>query len=145
MSVPNPASTIVTKATEADIPALAEINTYSYIPEAICPFFFSDWPNPAPFISYFTMRAVNNFKDPDTETYKIVDEATNEILGFVCMGVSEGKERHIGPSNPGGNFEPPAGFNIEFGMNTAKGLSELEGCMKGTEHFGRFKFPDVEI
>lgn len=91
------------------------------------------------------MRAVNNFKDPDTETYKIVDEATNEILGFVCMGVSEGKERHIGPSNPGGNFEPPAGFNIEFGMNTAKGLSELEGCMKGTEHFGQFKFPDVEI
>jgi len=43
----------VTKSVEADIPALAEINTHSYLPEAIMPFFFSSWPNPAPFVSYF--------------------------------------------------------------------------------------------
>jgi hypothetical protein len=103
---------------EADIPALAEINTHSYLPEAIMPFFFSSWPNPAPFVSYFTARAQHNFKDPNTEVYKIVDEQSNEILGFVCMAISDGNRAHVSSSNPGGDFDVPAGMNMEFGMAT---------------------------
>ena len=84
------------------------------------------------------MRALNNLKDPTTEIYKIVDTETSEILGFACMSISDGKGAYGVPSNPGGNFEPPAGFNIEFGMKTATGLAKIEECMKGQKHMGRF-------
>jgi len=106
----------VTKSVEANIPALAEINAHSYLPEAIMPFFFSSWPNPAPFVLYFTARAQHNFKDPNAEVYKIVDEQSNEILEFVCMATSDGNRAHVSSSNPRGDFDVPAGMNLEFRM-----------------------------
>jgi hypothetical protein len=126
----------VAKAVEADIPALAEINALSYLPEAICPFFFSGWPNPAPFISYCTSRAEKNFKDPSTEIYKVFDTQSSEILGFVCMSVSDGNKAHGGSANP---ENPPAGFNLEFGMYSAKKMATLGECVKGMKHFSEFE------
>lgn len=133
----------VVKAVEADISVLAEINTAAYLPQTFLAFFLADWPNPAPFLSFFTARIIHSLNDPNTEVYKIVDSGSNDILGFICMGLSEGNQAHHGGSNPGGDFEPPAGlgFNFEFGMACGKGLAPLEECVQGTKHFGRFSAP----
>lgn len=129
----------IAKATEADIPALAEINTTAYLPQPFLAFFFPDWPNVAPVLSFFTARIIHSLKDPSTEVYKIVDSGSNDILGFICMSLSEGNQSHHGGSNPAGDFEPPPGigFNFEFAKACGEGLAPLEECVKDKKHFGR--------
>ncbi|KAH8598222.1 acyl-CoA N-acyltransferase [Bisporella sp. PMI_857] len=129
-------SFMIEDATEADIPSLGIISALCYLPEPICVFFFRDWPDPAPLISYFTLRITSKLADPHTRIIKISDTSSKEVLGFVSLTfTSEDLEKEEEATNPGGNFVPPPGFNIDFAAHAMNKLKKLDNLMRGKPHY----------
>jgi hypothetical protein len=67
----------------------------------------------------------------------VTDTTSNEILVFVCL-IHRYKDTEPPNNivNPGGNFDPGPGFDLEFGPHVMGELQKLEDAMNGTEHFG---------
>jgi len=122
------------EAVKADITALAEINTICYIPQAISAFFFSDWPDITSAKSYFVERVAEKFRDQKTQVIKLTNTESGEIIGFVCLSLSENEDLGFDIENPGGNFDPAIDINLEFAKAVSGKLDELEDLFKGTKH-----------
>jgi hypothetical protein len=128
------------EADETDIPALANISALSYVHETFNAFFFTDWPNQDAYKAYFLARVTQTVQDPLTKVFKVVDLASTEIMGFVCLTLSGGDTSHTKPTNPGGNFVPPPGFNLVFAAAVMSATAKLEDLFKGHKHYCLFPF-----
>ena len=135
MSASQPPNVILSLAEEADLQRLGEINALAYLPETIMAFFFPAWPDIQVLLPFFDARIREKFFTPKCQTFKVTDTVSNEIIAFVCLiHTDHDVEPQKTTENPGGNFVPPPGFNIEFGGFVIGELQKLEDIMKGTEH-----------
>lgn len=124
-------SLVLTEATEADLPDLAEMNREAYLPETIAMFFFQDWPNKPATLAFHLERVTEKLHSPTAEVMKATDNATGELVGFVCLEtvvkVPEGSSNSGGVSgsmNP--HSKPPQGIDLGFGVPLLRQLHRLE-------------------
>jgi len=136
-----PDSVILAQATEEDIQACAEVVTQSYLPEAICPFLFTDWPNSTAAFSFFYERLQKKILDPNSEIFKLTSAASGQVVGCVCMTLSTGEEvEGRNPIDLDSSAGPPSGINLEFAARTVVKLDKIEKLMAGKKHYSLFPY-----
>jgi hypothetical protein len=134
--IPLPDSVILAQATEEDVQACAEVVTQAYLLEAICPFFFTDWPNSTAMFPFFHERLQKKFLDPNSEIFKLTSTASGQVVGCVCMTLSTGDEvEGRNPIDLDSSAGPPSGINLEFAARTMVKLDRIEKLMTGKKHY----------
>ena len=129
------------RADATDLPVLAEINRLAYLPETIAQFAFTNWPDEANMLDFFTARVKDRLHDPDTQVFKAVEAATGRIAGFMCWTLEPENEGKPGSGVPvptptsNAAQQMPAGLNMEFIMTTGAEIETLRNHMKGTTHY----------
>ena len=134
----SPSEYVVSRATAEDTARLIEIVSTSYSSEAICRFYFNDWPS-LPLISkYFQARVEVKIADPDSVTYKVTNTTTNEILGTLCVTLrSEVRHDQELQSAPGARFTPMPGVNMDLVKQLVRDAASLEEVVAGKKHLGK--------
>ena len=128
----------ITRATISDLPVLADINRLAYLPETTAQFAFTNWPDEADMLEFFTGRVHERLNDADTQVFKAVEIATGKILGFVCWTLERGNEglqlQGFGEA-AASHQSPPPFLNMKFIMASGADIESLKSLMKGSRHY----------
>ncbi|KAF1987931.1 acyl-CoA N-acyltransferase, partial [Aulographum hederae CBS 113979] len=138
-------------ATLSDLPAIANLVHASKQHLPINHVLFKDWPNEAGQKPIYTAAVEGAFKNPDVESFKVVDDASGEVVGeFVLSRKKPGLKGNAdadadagGTKGEGGDgtgggvggVQAPDGMVPELYHLIVKRCANLANVMKDTDHF----------
>ncbi|KAF4626815.1 hypothetical protein G7Y89_g11342 [Cudoniella acicularis] len=129
----------------SDLPKHASLLLSSKLALSINRLLFKNWPNEPFQLANYTKAAESGFNDKDSETWKVIDDGTEEIVGHFVLsrkrgedvGVGEGKEgeEEKGEGEKGKkDIKVPEGFNEEVFKAVVK-LAPKMDTLIGVDHF----------
>ncbi|KAL1631531.1 hypothetical protein SLS54_000292 [Diplodia seriata] len=104
------------------------------LPLAINRFLYEDWPNEAAQSAQCTRTIETAFRNPSSEMFKVVDDATREIVAHLVVSYKlpadeDDKEQQ----------KVPEGMVPDIFHRVIKATAQLREAVEGIEHLGRFR------
>jgi hypothetical protein len=130
----------ITKVTADDLPMIGKYLTDSKLPLVINRLLFKDWPNHATQLAHYSRAVEGGFKNPDNETFKVVEGDTGEAVAhFVLTHIFPSKDKSEGRAQ--GTVEAPEYLVPEIVQLVEDSVAEINKEMKGREYLGTCQFP----
>ncbi|RDW62086.1 hypothetical protein BP6252_11519 [Coleophoma cylindrospora] len=130
--------------TAEDLPTLAAFVYTSKQQLTINRVLWKDWPNEAAQRANYTNAVEGAFKDPLSETFKVVDDESGEILGHVVLSRKVpvgGDVKNTGTDDEGEGSQDekvPKGLNLEVAGEVGEAVKEIDKEFLGEDRFGLY-------
>lgn len=129
------------RATEADLPRLAELHRLAYMHDLAAMCAFTNWPAEKEMYQFFADVIKPTLHDPNTIVTKALSIETGEILGFMTLVFNDGSENLQAPAQA-----TPAPTNstvqnessclkADFVEISTREVKRLKSYMKGKKHY----------
>lgn len=123
---------------EGDLPTLAQFLIASQLMQPTSRFLFLDWPNEPAQTAPYLDPMKQNFKEPATEMFKVVDNVSGDIIASLVLirkkpDNSEGSDP---TSQQTQVSSPPPGMDPEFRSILRSVLAASQKDMEGIDHLG---------
>lgn len=139
MATLNNSSISIQPATEADLPTIAEFVHESKLALTINRVLFYDWPNDAAQRPVYRNAVESSFRDPDSETLKVIDNESGSIVGHLVLSrKTPAKAKSATVTAEGSDEKPkaPDGMNQEV-FDTVKKYAPEMDTEKNVDHLGK--------
>ncbi|RDW66944.1 hypothetical protein BP5796_09693 [Coleophoma crateriformis] len=126
-----------------DLPTLAAFVYTSKQQLTINRVLWKDWPNEAAQRANYTNAVEGAFKDPLSETFKVVDDESGEILGHVVLSrkIPVGDVKNTDKDDKGEGSEDekvPKGLDPEVAGAVEEAVKEIDKEFQGANRFGLY-------
>jgi hypothetical protein len=132
-SIPNHS---VLPATSSDLPTIANFVRASKLSLTVNQFLYNDWPNEAAQLAQSTQAVEGGFRDPNSETFKVVNNSSGDIVGHLVLSRKTPEPEAATKSNPHQGTVPD-GMDPEFFAVIVKAASTIVEPMKDRDHLSK--------
>jgi hypothetical protein len=146
-------------ATPADLPTISSFVNISKQPLVINRLLWKDWPNEENQKAQCVRAVEGAWKDPLSETFKVIEDESGEIVGHLVLSKIEGKtaeakgEEGSGPEGDGEKKTEengkeggmPEGLVPEVATAVGEATQKIGKDLEGVEHFSMYLAPVIPI
>lgn len=135
MPVPNYS---ILRVEKEDLPFIANFIRTAKLRLSINRLLFQDWPNEPIQTRMYTRAVTSGFEDPSTESFKAVDTASNEIIGYSVLARKRpAQEKPKYDLSTSSAQDTPEGLNPALFAEVMTASVEIAKETENMDHFGK--------
>jgi hypothetical protein len=120
----------------SDLPTLAQFLHTSKLALTVNRLIFKHWPNDATQLPLYTQAVESGFSDPSMECFKVVDDESGDIVGYLALSRKKAEKEKSASSEDGAEPSVPDGLNPDVFRAVMNAVSRVTKEFEGMDRFG---------